>query len=72
MRMQDNYDEARSTLEEARREFESIGNRLGAAQCLESISEASGNRRCPLWALCALWKGVKVVKAVKVGCTLQR
>ena len=37
LRMQDKYDEASSTLADAKVQFESIGNQLGAAQCLRSL-----------------------------------
>ena len=37
MHKQSDYDGARSALEEARTEFQSIGDRLGAAQCLRSL-----------------------------------
>jgi tetratricopeptide (TPR) repeat protein len=39
LRMQDQYEEAQSKLEEARSEFTEVGNRLGAAQCLQSLGD---------------------------------
>ena len=37
MRMQDNYEGARSALVEARGELEFVGDRLGTAQCMQSV-----------------------------------
>ena len=39
--MRNEYERAQGQFEEARREFEAVGNRLGAAQCLRSLGDIS-------------------------------